>query len=214
MKIAVNNQPGRVRSQVNKPALIVRKRESPGPTAGGDRRVRRTQQALIQALVDLVLAKRYDAITIQNLLDRADVGRSTFYAHYRGKDDLLLQSFLGMLELLDQVLDRDDPDSRRVAPVKELFAHIGEFRSFQQALSRAHVLERQYQVGATHVSRTIERRLAAFPQAAGAPAVPRAVRAQALAGAMFALLRWWIDHDAPYTPEQMDAMFHAIAANG
>src|SRR5437867_644732 len=58
------------------------------PKGAGDRRVRRTTRALIEALVALVLEKRYDAITIQDLLDRADVGRSTFYAHYRGKDDL------------------------------------------------------------------------------------------------------------------------------
>ena len=178
--------------------------------ATGDRRVRKTQRALIQALVELVVAKRYDAITIQNLLDRADVGRSTFYAHYRGKDDLLLQSFLGMLEMLDRMLD-DDPKSGRVAPVSELFHHIGKFRSFQQALSRAHVLERQYKVGVTLMSRTIARRLAARTEGASRGNVPHDVKAQALAGALFALLRWWVDEDAPYTPAQMDAMFHAIA---
>jgi len=179
----------------------------------GDRRVRRTQQSLVRALVELVLEKRYDAITIQNLLDRADVGRSTFYAHYRGKDDLLLKSFLGMLEMFDQSVDADGPGGRRVAPVRELFHHIGEFRRFQQALSRAHVMERQFQAGVSHMSGTIERRLDALPPASSA-AVPHAVKARALAGALFALLRYWIEDDAPYTPEQMDAMFHAMAANG
>jgi AcrR family transcriptional regulator len=198
--MTVNNQPGRNRSVPNKQGLDVRK---------DDRRVRRTQLALIQAFVDLVLEKRYEAITIQDLLDRADVGRSTFYAHYRGKDDLLAKSFIGLLEMLDRSIDRDAPGSRRVAPVRELFQHIGEVKEFQRALARAHVLERQYQAGTEYISRTIERRLAARGSEGG---LPNAVKAQALAGALFSLLRWWVDRDAPYTPEQMDAMYHRMAA--
>jgi len=199
----VNNQQGRDRPKPNKQAPSVR---------NDDRRVRKTQVALIGAFVELVLEKRYDAITIQDLLDRADVGRSTFYAHYRGKDDLLAKSFIGMLAMLDREIDRDGPGGRRVAPVCELFRHIGEARKFQQALARAHVLERQYHAGVEYMSGTIERRLAALSGTPGA--VPLPVKAQALAGTLFALLRWWVDHDAPYTPEQMDAMYHAMAATG
>lgn len=168
--------------------------------------MRRTKQALTHALVALVLEKRYDAITIQDLLDRADIGRSTFYSHYRGKDDLLLKSFERMLELLDQALDRDEPGHSRMAPVRELFDHVAKFRSFHQALARAHMLDRLYQTGTDHLSRTIGRRLAALPP--GPVALP--VMSQAFAGALFALLRWWVDHDAPYSPERMDEMFHAI----
>jgi len=72
---------------------------------------------LTNPLVTLALEKRYEAITVQDLLDHADMGRSTFYAHYRGKDDLLL---------------------------RELFCHLGRSRTFYQALSRARVLDRMY----------------------------------------------------------------------
>ncbi len=180
---------------MNRRAVLVRNRET-------DRRVARTQRALIQALVDLVLQRRYDRITIQDLLDRADVGRSTFYAHYRSKDDLLLRSFEGMLAQFDGVLD-----AGRVVPVRELFHHIGSFRSFHDALVRAHMIERVYQAGAEVMALTIEKRLAARPGK-----VPAPVAAPALAGALFALLRWWLETDAPYTAEQMDAMFHALLA--
>lgn len=171
--------------------------------------MRRTRQALTQALVDLVLEKRYDAITIQNLLDRADVGRSTFYSHYRGKDDLLLGSFERMLEALDQAVEQDGPASLRVAPVRELFRHVGEFHRFHHALARARMLDRLYQAGVDHFARTIARRLAVLPPRPGV-SVPLPVLAQASAGALFALLRWWVDHDAPYSPERMDEMYHAI----
>ena len=53
-----------------------------------DRRIRRTQKSLHEALISLVLEKSYDSITVQEILDRADIGRSTFYAHFDGKDKL------------------------------------------------------------------------------------------------------------------------------
>jgi AcrR family transcriptional regulator len=115
----VNNQQGRDRPKPNKQAPSVR---------NDDRRVRKTQVALIGAFVELVLEKRYDAITIQDLLDRADVGRSTFYAHYRGKDDLLAKSFIGMLAMLDREIDRDGPGaavSRRSASCSAISAKRG-----------------------------------------------------------------------------------------
>ena len=58
-----------------------------------DRRVRRTRQLLRDALMELTLERGYDRVTVQDILDRADVGRSTFYAHYRDKDDLLVAEF-------------------------------------------------------------------------------------------------------------------------
>ena len=58
-----------------------------------DRRVRKTRQLLREALMELTLERGYDHVTIQDILDRADVGRSTFYAHYHDKDDLLVSEF-------------------------------------------------------------------------------------------------------------------------
>ena len=172
--------------------------------------MRRTKEALTQALVNLVLEKRYDAITIQDLLDRADVGRSTFYSHYRGKDDLLLRSFERMIEALDQAMEEGGPGNSRVAPVRELFCHVGTFRAFHSALARAHMLDRLYQAGTSQLSRSIAHRIAALPPGRVGVTVPLPAMAQALAGALFALLRWWVDCDAAYSPEQMDAMYHAI----
>jgi AcrR family transcriptional regulator len=58
-----------------------------------DRRIQRTRRLLQDALVGLILEKGYEAITVQDILDRANVGRSTFYEHFYDKDDLLLSSF-------------------------------------------------------------------------------------------------------------------------
>src|SRR5918996_3826094 len=58
-----------------------------------DRRAARTRRALHGALMSLILRKGYEAITVQDIIDEADVGRSTFYAHYTGKEDLLRSGF-------------------------------------------------------------------------------------------------------------------------
>lgn len=180
--------------------------------------MRRTRLALVRALVALVLRKRYDAITIQDLLDQADVSRSTFYAHYRGKDDLLLTSFGRMLEGLDRQMELTGPTTR-VAPVRELFEHVWRARAFHQALARARVLDRQHQSRVALLSGIIERRLVARQRRAARPVavearVPIPVLAQALAGSLLTLLRWWVEQGAPCSPAAMDDMYHALWSAG
>lgn len=176
-------------------------------TAEVDRRVRRTKQALVKAFVALMREKSYDDITIRNLLDRADVGRSTFYAHYRGKDDLLQRSFEEMLSMLDRHMELQGA-SNRVVPVKELFQHVWQFKSFHQALVRARIMDRQHQAHVNYLSQLIESRLANDTHKD--QDVPRTVLAHAMASGLLALLKWWMDHGAPYSPERMDALFHSI----
>jgi AcrR family transcriptional regulator len=176
--------------------------------------VLRTKDALTQALIELVLARRYRTITIQHLLDRANVGRSTFYAHYRGKDDLLLRSFERLIEMLDESVDGDGADAARIAPVRELFHHLAGFRRFHDALVQGRMAARVYHAGTMHMAETIGRRLATRPTRLGDTDVPTPIAARAYAGALFALLRWWLDNDMPHTPERMDEMFQAIVIPG
>ncbi len=68
-------------------------------TGQTDRRVQRTQALLQDALLALIEEKGYAAITVQDILDRANLGRSTFYMHYRDKDDLLVSGFEQLKDL-------------------------------------------------------------------------------------------------------------------
>ena len=65
-----------------------------------DRRTQKTRTALQEALMSLMSEKKYDAIPVQQILDRANVGRSTFYTHFRDKDELLVESLQGLHEFL------------------------------------------------------------------------------------------------------------------
>lgn len=167
-----------------------------------------TNEALVFALVELVHERGYASVTVQHLTARAGVSRSTFYQHYHDKDDLLFRSFEAMLLSLDRSMSHGAASDGRVAPVRELFEHVGSHRAFHESLAEAGMLERHDHVGINVFARMIERRLRARN---GKGTVPPAIHARALAGALFALLRWWLDEDRPHSPAEMDAMFHALA---
>ena len=205
--VEVNDQQRQWRAIMNTSGRSVRKRASARP-AVQDRRVRRTQQALTRALVALIGERRYESITIQDLLDRADVGRSTFYAHYRGKDDFLLRTFESLIDQIDRCISADDP---RIAPVRELFSHVGTQREFHRALVRAHMLDRVYQAGIERMGAAIATRLVERAGSTEGP-VPPLVTARAWAGAVFSLMRWWLEQESPMPAEHMDEMFHRIIA--
>ena len=69
-----------------------------------DRRVRRTRRRLKEALLGLIQERPYEAVTVQNIIDRADVGRSTFYSHFRSKEELLFDGFGQTLETFTRAL--------------------------------------------------------------------------------------------------------------
>ena len=102
-----------------------------------DRRVRRTRTLLVQALVSLILERGYARITVQDILDRADVGRSTFYAHFRDKEALLLSCFDGLREDLRRDLAGDGPGQGQPGPARAgsvVFAHAHQHRDVYRAL--------------------------------------------------------------------------------
>ncbi|WP_324197506.1 TetR/AcrR family transcriptional regulator [Nocardia abscessus] len=99
-----------------------------------DRRVRRTRALLHRALIELMVERAYDRITVRDILDRADVGRSTFYAHYRDKDDLLLRSSTDYLRAAMTAAQTDAGASELLAPVRTLFQLAADHPDIYRAL--------------------------------------------------------------------------------
>ena len=79
------------------------------PAHAPDRRVQKTRKLLHEALVSLLHEKNYDDIVVKEVLDRANVGRSTFYTHFRDKDDLLVN---GIRDILNSIRSSKLPSSR------------------------------------------------------------------------------------------------------
>jgi len=171
-----------------------------------DRRVRRTRDRLGDALIALMQEKPFDEIKVQDVLDRAGVGRSTFYEHFKDKDDLLVSDADEFFEGMATLLARRGDASSRVAPVRELFAHVADVQPLYQAMEGSGLLQELLDLATNQFARGIEERLAAR----GVALEERAARAQALAGALFALLPWWLKRGKKESPEEMDAIFHRM----
>src|SRR6478672_13286337 len=89
-----------------------------------DRRPARTVSALRTALIELMLEKHYDTITVQDIIDRANVGRSTFYSHFRDKEDLLVGDWKRFFQLIADNTNLTVESGGNVAPIEGMFTHL------------------------------------------------------------------------------------------
>ena len=184
------------------------------PRRKPDSRVRRTHERLGSALIELIQEKPIDDVTVQEVLDRAAVGRSTFYLHFRDKNDLLLSQLEKFLEMMSRALSVRKEASRRVVPVAELFEHIGSQRKIYRALADSGRLHDFFDLAQGYFSRGIEQRLRESKRIPKLPQRELAARASALTGSLLSLLRWWLDRGAKEPPRYMDELFHRIVWNG
>jgi AcrR family transcriptional regulator len=179
-----------------------------------DARVRRTRDALGDALVALMQEKPFDTITVQDVLDRAKVGRSTFYSHYSDKDDLLMSDAEEFFESVAMLLSLRGDESDRVFPVREFFSHIVEAKQFVDALVSSGKFNDNMELARGLFARGIERRLSELPRGRGIPADERPAIAFAHAGGLLSLLTWWIDRGMRQPPAEMDQLFHKMVWKG
>ena len=98
-----------------------------------DRRVRRTRNALIDALLELIAERGYDRTTVQDILDRANVGRSTFYTHFYNKEDLFLER-MTIFNLNVPEDGNNDGQSPRMPDVTGLFEHVAQMHAFLKSM--------------------------------------------------------------------------------
>jgi AcrR family transcriptional regulator len=206
-----NKKAGNVRNSeaVKRPKL---NKKAVKPREKMDRRVLRTRDALGDALVALMHEKDFDEIRVQDVLNRAGIGRATFYAHYQNKNDLFVSDVEDFLEQCSSALKRQNAQPSRLLPVREFFAHIRDMREFHAALLRSRKLDDVWELARGFFARSIEERL----QAAGVKMEPalRSAQAHALAGSFFSILDWWIARGMKADPKDMDAFFHKMAWRG
>lgn len=187
-------------------------------TAKVDRRVRRTRELLRRALFSLIQEQGYDRITVQDLLDRADIGRSTFYAHYRDKDDLLLSSFEDIRSTLaaerKAAEQTTGAPSGFLQPLLVVFRHVEGHRHLWQPLAHKGGAEVVTRIMRDHVTDLVREHLRSqFPGLGrNQPQLEAAV--QFVAGACLGLLLWWLDNDVPYSAEELYATFRRLTTQG
>ena len=178
-----------------------------------DRRSRRTRQLIRSALLELLFERGYDEITVQDILDRANIGRSTFYTHYFDKEDVLASIADEQVELLRRhLVERED--EQRIIPSLELFQHVQQNQQYFRAMLHGRAREALWDAAQSTLCKTIEYELATSIAEKQAPIVPASVACQYLAGAFLSFLKWWLEAETPYSPEQMDDMFQHLALPG
>lgn len=180
-----------------------------------DRRVVRTRQMLREALISLILERGYDKLTVNDITDRADLRRATFYLHYRDKDDLLLatlqETFDDLARQLEPVANNDHLGGKsELSTYLVIFQHVAENSRLYRAILGG-------QAGAA-IARRIRAYLAHHVSRGFRPShdllVPADVLANYIAGAEVALIQWWLESEMPYPPEVMADMAQRMLLHG
>jgi AcrR family transcriptional regulator len=179
-----------------------------------DRRVAKTRRALKEALTDLTLEHGYEAVTVSDIIDRADVGRSTFYAHFTDKDDLLM-STLSDLQI-------SGPATAGPSAGAEAFGWTLElFRRFEggKRLFRALASSQGGALGRTEMVRWLDDLIRAelsriqAPRKLDPPRLEMVVRF--LAGTFIGFMEWWgREENEDLPPETVDRAFRSLVLPG
>jgi len=188
------------------------------PSRKPDRRIERTQESLNAALIALILEKGYDAVTVADIIARANVGRSTFYAHHGSKESLLMSGLHRLREFLQQqqreAAASAGPKHARFAFSGALFEHADSHRDLYHALvakeTSAPVSQRMRALVADLVRRDLE----TVKPTARNPEVPRGAAVQFATDTLFSVLIWWVDSNAKLTALEADALFRRLALPG
>lgn len=186
------------------------------PKPGIDRRSRRTRQALHQALIRLIVERGYDEITVADIAEAADTGRSTFYAHFTDKDDLLRSagSYLKrelVMEHESLAASSGQPEDRLLGFTRFMTAHLYEQRQIFHALMRGQGGPIFVEMIRDVLCEIVRKEL---PASSNGEALTREVAVQFVVGGYITVVTWWLRSGAKQDPGAVEAAFRAIAASG
>ncbi len=185
-----------------------------------DPRIERTREALRGALMALIEEKGFDAISVQDIAERAGVNRATFYLHYRDKQDLLIRTSEAVFDRL--VAEAGPIDRENLAFQKPpqqvviLFQHLAKHQDFYRVmLGRSGVpafVARMREYLATFTQQRITGLHSLYP--AAAPILDDRFISEYVAGALLSIIIWWLDNDLPHSPEYVADRFGWLSIAG
>jgi AcrR family transcriptional regulator len=182
----------------------------PIPGDSDDARAVRTRDALASALIALMDGRDYDGISVQQICDRAQVGRSTFYAHFEDKDEMYIRHVVTFARLMGEKLGFDRGAYR--FPVAHLFDHVRHMRPMIESLKKARKADFVMKVWQNNLAEVFAQRVVQIRD--GAPAeVPAQIMGQQLAGTFITLMTWWLDHHCPHSAAAMEEQWNQLVKN-
>lgn len=174
-----------------------------------DKRIQRTRKALHEALIELILEKEFDKVTVQDVITRANIGRSTFYLHFKDTEDLFLSGFENLWSLFEHQLTDQAAEKASVWDLSLIvFQHAQSYTGVYKAL----VGKQGGHLMSAHMHKYLSAlmREALKGQWAKNKQVPLEIVIYHLASSLIALLAWWVDHDLPYSPKRINEMFQQL----
>ena len=185
-----------------------------------DRRIERTKQLLHEALLSLIPEKGYEAITVQDILDRANLGRSTFYSHYQNKDALLRTGFNHLQAMLEErhrslaAASQETGTDKDFNLTLELFWHAQENHLLYKAIVGKQSGQIIMKAAHSSLSGLIRNHLASHLKTEMKTAVPVEVAVHWIASSFLTLITWWLDNNLPCSAEEMDRIFRTVTLPG
>lgn len=184
--------------------------QQPRPAAALiDRRVKRSQQALLSALVELMIEKGFEETTIADIAERANVGRSTFYAHFADKESLLRESLQGLRAFLTTAANSRRADVHPALGFGlPMFEHVAESRNlFSAMVSRKSTAVDMVQ---TMLVELVSDALTASGYSSN---LPTRLIAQHVVGSFLAVCSWWMTESSTLSAVEVDAAFRQLVGN-
>lgn len=179
------------------------------------RPMQKSRKLLHQALISLISEKNYESITVQHILDRAGVGRSTFYTHFRDKDELLVMGFEHLREMLRNIKTETpaaDSPEKVIAFSLAMFEHLYEYRDEWRALrgSPAGVIVRQ-SIQDMIADLIRQKFKAEFnKRKANDSVVPFELFVHYLASTFMSVAAWWLGSKKILAPETVNEIYRAL----
>ncbi len=177
-----------------------------------DRRILRTRKGLFAALQALLLQRPYTEITVSDICEQADVGRATFYLHYKDKDDLLASNLEGMFEeivLRIRPLLREAIMSGNPLPATIVFteaqANAPLYRMILSGQGGTVLWQRLHQVIIDMYAEIIKTLVVGGDSPIDIP-----ILATFCATGMLSLVKWWLENDTPHSAEYMAAVWRQL----
>jgi len=194
-----------------------------------DRRVQRTLQSLRTALLDLIKEKDYDEISIEEITERANVGRTTFYLHYKDKEDLLMEEFSTIMYERAQALseipfsvwvpvsEEDLKKNIALQPLLLVFDHIHNnselYNLLLKSTNSSKIIERIRKISTDAIVKFVEAKMETDPIPLLSE-VPIEFFAAFFSGALISIVSWWIREDMRHSPEEVTNMFRSLFFSG
>jgi AcrR family transcriptional regulator len=179
-----------------------------------DRRIQKTRSLLHEALDSLIREKAYDSISVKEILDRANVGRSTFYMHFRDKDELLVSGIHDMLRPIQA--QQPPPSAKRHERIiwfsLPIFEHIHQHRRSSAARmgtrGRAIIHEHLRKVLVELIADDVETNIQGGRGTAGR--ISPDLLAQYVASTFILVLNWWVEGRTALAPKEVNDLFRVL----